>query len=103
MQVDLDDFTLVHNIKNNDELASQLIEFVNKNPTLDRSDVLSYDEINNNIERKINSCYFSAFHAPLIISMRYSEKAGHYLYFRLLKSKWLKDKLSLTYESYTLD
>ncbi len=97
MKVDLDELTLEHKFSNQLKMTETLMDYLN-DPKINKSDVLTYDDIINEIDREVASCYFSAFHAPLIISMRFNKKDGHYIRFRLLKTKWLKDKLSFTYE-----
>jgi hypothetical protein len=102
MKVDLDELTLEHKFSNHLKMTKTLMGYL-IDPKINKSDVLTYDQIINKIDQEIESCYGSAFHAPLIISMRFNDKLGHYIRFRLLKTKWLKDKLSFTYEFITTD
>jgi hypothetical protein len=99
MKVDLDELTLEHKFSNHLKMTETLMDYLNQNQNLKKSDVLDYDQINEQIAKKIETHYASVYTIPVIISIRYCH--GYYLRFQLLKSKMLKDKLSLTYEFLT--
>ena len=100
MKIDFDELVLEHKISNKDEMIADIFKHRWANRT---TDSLNLNEIYTEIEKKVEMHYASAFTLPLIISVKYDKKSNHVMRFRLLKSKWLKHKLDLTYEYFSID